>query len=368
MHPKSKIFFEFPRAIPNDLEGFTHFYPNKFPAILPEFKKHAKTYFMKPKEFKKFIYEQQKELFKGFYKIKADYEKEKNKTHEFMVKTDERLHKLFCFRFWVVNYGFCDGPIHDYYADKIREYSERIAEWEDVDDKEAATLEVERALMQGTYADLYLQSAFHSIKIYDFLTKNLKFKKFSQELEKYVLADELAKCYKLIDGLVNDLEKNPNTKTNKELMSFLQIARGVSKLRGDRLGYYNTIIYAFEFYEKNLELKIRHNMLKNRIKQILEKAKKTLNEEEHKELKVCYEMGDLFKEAKDVYGEIDGKLIPFWFGMLQQLAKEVGIKNTDAAFGIGHAAMFYRIVWYLPNELKAKVFTPDPTGFSLSRL
>ncbi|RMF54816.1 hypothetical protein D6745_04015, partial [Candidatus Woesearchaeota archaeon] len=203
MQQIDKSIFQFPKSLPNDLEGFCNFYPRKFPKIIPLFEKLAKKYFNKPKEFKKFIYQQQKELFAGFEKIKKDYEKEKRKTEELIVKTDQRLHKLFCFRFWIVNYGFCDGPLHDYYVEKIRYYAELAADWETIEEKQPAILDFERTLLQGDYADLYLQGAFLGIKIFDFFNSSKVFKNQVREIIKKINEKKARECYPIIDNILD---------------------------------------------------------------------------------------------------------------------------------------------------------------------
>ncbi|RMF55990.1 hypothetical protein D6745_00720 [Candidatus Woesearchaeota archaeon] len=162
-----------------------------------------------------------------------------------------------------------------------------------------------------------------------------------------------------------------NHKDNAEVKKAYQLLRFPienAKIRGDNLSIYNNIIHAFEFHEKNLELKRRHDLIKGKIKQIFNSASKRLTKSQLSDLKVCYQMSNLFKEAKDVYGAIDDQLLPFWFDMLYLLAEKYNIKKPESGPFIGHSAMFYLLVWYLPPKLKAEVFTPDPTGFSLKTL
>ncbi len=355
----------FPRSLPNDLEGFAIFYPKKFPAIIPLFEKLAKKYFKKPKEFKKFMYAEQKELFAGFNKIKNAYDKEKNKTNEFIVKTDEKLNKLFCFKFWLVNYGFCDGPLHDYYVERIRYYAEKIAEWEDIEEKEHAVLDVERTLLQGDYADLYLQSAFIGIELYDKLNSSKLFSKQVSKLKIELEKHDDKSCYVIIEDMLKIIN-NKTSSESKEIYNLLEEPIETARVRGDNLALYQVVIHAFEFHKKNLELKERYDSMVKHISHILDLGRKKLSKQESEELTVCYQMTNLFKEAKDVFGTLDPYIIPFWFGMLEELAKRIKVPNY--MMNMGHAGMFYFLVWYLPPELKAKVFTPDFTSFDLKRL
>jgi|SRR3989338_3027009 len=357
--------FFLPRSLPNDLEGFAIFYPKKFPAIIALFEKLAKIYFKKPKEFKEFIYKEQKELFEGFYKIKKDYDKEKNKTNEFIVKTDERLHKLFCFKFWIVNYGFCDGPLHDYYVEKIRYYAEKIAEWEIIEEKEYAILDVERTLLQGDYADLYLQSAFIGIDLYNKLNSSKVFSNQISKIKTLISKHDDKSCYIIIEDMLKIIKTQKNTEL-KEIHELLKEPIETARVRGDNLALYQVIIHAFEFHEKNVELKQRYDDMVKHISHILDLGRNKLPKQECEELKVCYQMTNLFKEAKDVFGTLDPYIIPFWFGMLEELARRINVPKY--MMNMGHAGMFYFLVWYLPAELKAKVFTPDPTLFDIKKL
>ena len=49
--------------------------------------------------------------------LKKEFEKGDQENLEFLVVTDQKLNKLFCFRFWPVNYLFADGPIHEFYVE-----------------------------------------------------------------------------------------------------------------------------------------------------------------------------------------------------------------------------------------------------------
>ncbi|HLC32593.1 MAG TPA: hypothetical protein VJJ82_02100 [Candidatus Nanoarchaeia archaeon] len=359
--PQTELF-QFPRHLPNDLECFCVFYPKKFPSAVAEFEKLARTYFKNPGEFKKLIYQQQKELFAGFYKIKNEYDVQTNKTPELILKTDERLHKLFCFKFWMVNYGFCDGPLHDFYVERIKQYSERIAAWDNPDDKENSVQLIERTLLQGDYADLYLQRVFTGIKLYDSLAESVEFAQEVRELKDYIARRDEAKAYRIIDAMIQKIVSDDRL---AELKTILTDPLKNMPVRGDNLEVCQVFIQAFEFHEQNLKLQKRHQEMTHIIAEILAGAKEKLNTEEYEELKVCYEMSNLFKEAKDVYGEIDAELLPFWFGMLENLASQIGVPK-DIPFG--HSGAFYVHVWYLPEHLKARVFTPDVTGYEFERL
>ncbi len=320
---------------------------------------------MNPKEFRKFIYREQKELFAGFEKIKKDYGASK-KTMGDIVLTDQRLHKLFCFKFWIVNYGFADGPIHDYYVEKLRVYAEKIAPWTQIEEKESVIQDTQRTLLQSDYIDLYLRNAFRGIEINKLLGKIPLLQKQNIMLIEYIRKNKLKESYAHIEAILNIIEENKNDEEIRKLRELLPFK--TAQVRGDNVAIYNTVIHAMEFNQENIELKQRHDEMKSRINELMEIAKEKLSQKEFVEFKKCYEMSNLLKEAKDVFGAIDPYLLPLWFGMLEKLAKALNLPIIDDGPGIGHCAMFYLLVWHLPSELKANVFTPDNTKFILRGL
>ena len=68
-------------------------------------------------------------------------------------------------------------------------------------------------------------------------------------------------------------------------------------------------------------------------------------------------------------GAVDGKLLPFWFGIHDEIREILRQSNPNMSIrSVGQAGMFYYLVWYLPTDLKAIVMTPDFTDFSLEDL
>ena len=167
MMQNNEHLLRFPISLPNDVYDFVLYYPRKFPLIINYYNKLVRELHMNPKKFKETCLKLEEELFAGFKKIKDDFDKCGDKDINFLVEIDQRLHKLFCYRFWIINYLFCDGPLHDYYVSKVKEYAEQIADWNEVEDKEISTLQTERDLLQGDYADLYLKQTLEGIEIYD---------------------------------------------------------------------------------------------------------------------------------------------------------------------------------------------------------
>ncbi len=367
-------FLQFPRHLPNDLEGFIYFYPRKFPQIVKAYTEAAKKVCIDPKEFEKLGNIHHDELFAGFEKIKKDYDKGDQKDLAFLVDIDARLHKLYCFRFWVVNYLFSDGPLHEYYIDKIKYYSRRLVEVGDLDveDFEAQISQVQRNLMQSDYADLYLLNALNGVKLMQVL-RDKKMHKLINDVKKLIEKQdkkENSKIFKLLDPVIDEAYEKKNN-FGKKLAKALEIMIEQAEFRKTRMPIYNMIIHAIEFEKENLDLDKRHDQMTKRIKELLNLAQKKFTKDEYEELKISYQMARNFIKYKDVMGSIDPLLLPFWFKLLGQIYRV--LKKTNKNFAVppssfGPGGMFYALGWYLPDDLKVKVYNPDFKEFSLKNL
>ena len=106
-----------------------------------------------------------------------------------------------------------------------------------------------------------------------------------------------------------------------------------------------------------------------KIEGVFNKTKKELSGDEYDLLKMSYEQAKNFAMYKDVMGAVDGKLIPFWFGIHDEIRDILKKSNPNMPIkSVGQAGMFYYLVWYLPTDLKSIVMTPDFTDFSLENL
>src|SRR5687768_14312491 len=159
------FYLKFPGSLPNDVEAFMFFYPRKFPLIVSYYEEVAKKVAKDPKAFQEYGNWAKEELWKGYEKINKDYQNGDQNNLEFLVDIDQRMHKLCCFRFWVVNYLFADGPLHDYFVTNLKALIRKFIDaTEDIEDYEQKVILAERDLMQTDYADLYLESAMSDIK------------------------------------------------------------------------------------------------------------------------------------------------------------------------------------------------------------
>ena len=271
--------FRFPKVLPNDVEDFTVYYPKKFPPIKEYYTKLVKQLHNNPVKFRQTCFDLQKDLFQGFEKIKKDYDNCKKKDLDFLIDIDQRLHKLFCYRFWIINYLFCDGPLHDYYVSKVREYAEKVSVWEDLDEKDKSVLQLERDLLQSDYADLYLKSVLKGIKLYDLMISNKTLKKYSDDIKAKVAVEKYDDSYAIIEKLLIELESHKDNKLYQEVMKLLPFHG--AKVRGDNLMVYNVVIHSIQFRQKSLDLQQRFESMKVRLEKIVKLAKKKLSKKEY---------------------------------------------------------------------------------------
>jgi hypothetical protein len=370
MKPR-KSFFAFPKYIPNDLEGFIFYYPVKYPKIIKYYEETAQKYFSDPEGFEIFCNKSYEELFEGFSKIAKDYQKGDRNDLNFLFDVTNRLHKLYAFRFWVINYIFADGPLHEYYVTRIRYYSRRIADIEvmGIEDYEARIHEIERDFIQSDYADLYLQSALASVELMEILRKDGKFEKSIEGVKSRINnKNNNSQVYKLLDPIIEEAIGEKSA-LGKKLRKLMHIPIEQAGWRKTKLPIYYMLMQSIEFEEKNMELEKRKESMKNRIDILLDLAKSSFSNKEFEELELCYKMARNLSKAKDVMGAIDDILLPFWIGDLNsrtiKALRAQGIKVPDRPLGPG--AFTYFFVWYFPDEIKAKVFTIDPEPFDLKK-
>lgn len=361
-------YLKFPQTLPNDLEGFMAYYPYKFPLIMNEYEEAAKRVADSPAEFRKYGDWARDELWAGFEKIKKDYENGNQNDLEFLVEIDQRFNKLFCYRFWIVNYLFADGPLHGFFVDSLRGLIHKFVDvGEDVEDFEQRIIEIQRDLLQGDYADLYLQQALSGTRL---IKKMEADETINEKLQKVIsLVDlkeqeEKEKIYAMWDDIVEIIKKEGGG-----LLEELRIPLEQVEMRGSKAPLYNMLTHAVEFRNENENLLSRHNAMKGGIKIIMEDAENKLDKYEFELLKLSYEQINNMTKYKDIMGEIDGPLLPLWFGIhdkIRVISEKNGVKMSQMGTGPGSAFYFY--VWYLPDNLKAKIMTPDLLPFNLETI
>src|SRR3989339_1990785 len=247
-------FLKFPAYLLNDLEGFLFIYPRKFPKVVSEYERAAKKFGTDPIGFRKLGDLHRNELFVGFAAIKKDLDAGNDDDLSFLIEIDQRFHRLNCFRFWIINYLFPDGPLHEFFIERIRYFSRRLTEEDedlDVEDYENKISRIQRNLLQGVYADLYLQNALNGVKIMDLLRltkRDWLIITINDLLRDGSKANR--KIFKLLDPLIEEAYRK-RSRFGKELAECLHIMMEQAKLRGSRLPIYNVLIHSIEFEKEN---------------------------------------------------------------------------------------------------------------------
>lgn len=361
-----EYLLKMPTYLPNDIEGMIFTYPNKFPLIKEKYEEAAKKYAMDPVGFREYGDAQKAELVVGLDNLKKEYDAHKEKDLEYMVRMDQRLNKLFCFRFWIVNYLFADGPIHSFYVDNLRLLIRKAVKADETEKYEAKVEEIIQTLLQSDYADEYLEQALGC----NAALKELRsIKEIQGELERVtkLIDEDPMKNVEQINSIWKKIWKV--IENNEIIGQKLRHAIYQVKFRSSMLPLYNILTHTIEFRKENLQLQEKYDSMHKKIDDILEQAKKELSADEYVLLKMSYEQSKNFAMYKDVMGAVDGKLLPFWFGIHGEIREILRQSNPNMSIrSVGQAGMFYYLVWYLPTDLKAIVMTPDFTDFSLEDL
>jgi len=367
-----KHLLEFPRHIPNDLEGFILFYPRKYPDIISYFEDLVKKIGADPEAFEKYREAVKAELLEGVAKIKADFGNGNQEDLEFLVDTDMRINKLFCHRFWPINYLFADGPLHDFYVDTLRAMISKFVDvTDDIEEYETRVASIERDLLQSDFADDYLRQAFEHIELVKLLKMHSKIAKLVGEAEILIRADpdmNADKINMVWGEVVEQLDKDEASEESVKIMEILADSFRDSSARKEMFPVYNTLTMAVEFYNDNQQLEMRHEMLQAKIEKILNHAKTKLDREDYELLELAYLQARNFIKAKDAMVDVDKSLLNMWFGVHDKCRELVEKKYGTVPPSGGHCEMFYSLSWYFPAELKAKIFTIDNEPYSLETL
>ena len=343
------------------------YYPEKFPGIVPYFEEVAPKIAADPQAFREYGDWARDELWAAFRKVRDEYQAGDQANLAFLIFIDERFSKLYCYRFWIVNYLFPDGPLHDYVVDNLKNLIRKfISVSEDVEDFEGRVVRIQRDLLQSDYADLYLQQALDGVKILELLKQNPKLSKILAEVTKLVDEHTHANTAKINQLWSEAYEIFKDDPDSEELRKTMRVTLDQVEMRSSPLPMYNMLTHTVEFRQGNIELTKRHGGMSGKVDEYKAMAKAELTAEEYELFELCYEQARNFSMYKDVMGEIDTELLPLWFG-LHQKVKDILIAQGSKIQPrpTGPSAVIHHLVWYLPDELKAKVMTPDFTPFSL---
>lgn len=367
------IVLKFPKKLPNDEQDFMIYYPYKFPKVIKYFENLANHYYDKPLEYEEFVKGQFKELEEGFNKINTDYQAGNQDDLTFLIAIDQRFNKLFCFKFWVINYVFADGPLHEYYVDKLKAYARKMVDTiDDVEDYEQRVIRIQRDLLQTEYADLYLIQALGGVKLLRSLTDDPLAQDVLNKVIPLINNDRSeANDKAILDAWkpIADLLLQENNEKYKEARSHLGIPLNQVIMRKSELPLYNFLNHTVEFRTENEKLFERYEQMQRIIDEYFQEAKEKFSQEEYDDFKLAYEMARIYSMSKDIMGEIDTVLIPAWVQKLHKQLYTILSRNQEVNFpSIGHSAVFHTFVWYLPDDLKARVMSIDDTAYNLEDL
>ena len=164
------------------------------------------------------------------------------------------------------------------------------------------------------------------------------------------------------------IEHIKDTKNRESLIGELSIPLNLAKRYNKMLPLTNALTHAVEFRNENIELEKRYIGMTADIDRIFLQAKKVLSKEEYEVFEISYKQSRNFARYKDIIGAIDTELLPMWFDIhskvIDILVKES--PNLKIRSG-GQGLLFYRLIWFLPAELKVSVMTPDLTPFDVKK-
>ena len=361
---------KFPKTLPNDIEDYLIFFKKKFPKIIEEYEGLVKKYWNDSSGLDNYCKHLVRELWEGFEKIKREFNSHdyNSRDIDFLIKIDQKLQKLNCFRFWIINYALCEGPIHEFHAQVVSEISETLSKDEDLENQIEEKERIERILLKGDYKDLYLINSLKGIEVYEDLSKSNLMKPLFNNLKRKILDKKEKEAYKIIDEIIDiSMNKEYDNPELKRFVENIKVPLKDSEIKGDHSVVYVVIIGAIEFYEKNLQLEEQFKNIKTELKLIFEMAEKKLDKERYKQLILSYKMLIKLKKFKDDFGAIDPEWLPFWLVyLLPELENKIGAPKGSCSLGPG--STFYSFPWYLKGKELELIFERDNTSFNLDKI
>jgi len=347
--------FRYPKILVNDIEGFLHYYKIKFPRVVEKYEKLIKDYHNNPEELRSLCIKESKEMMRITAKFVKVYPLEKIEDLDELVRVEQRMNKLSCFKFWIYNYLLCEGPLQTFHIEKIREFAERISNGDTAQDREEDRERIEHILIQTDYTDFYVYNLLSGMRIYELLHKFEEFMEYTEKLKnsKNMHYKELNKISEDITRIVKEDKKY------KKLLWELEDILRVCDIQRSYFPLTSVIRLGFEYQEKARKHQEEHKELKKEIKIIFRRAEEKLSAQDFDQLKKSYEMLRLLAECKDLFGESDTLTLPFWFSLLKKIAEKLG----KGELALGQGSSYYSFVWHLPDELKGVIYNIDNTEF-----
>jgi hypothetical protein len=377
---------KFPRSLPNDEQQFMTYYPYKFPKVIEYFEQKAQELYDKPEAYAQFVQDEFKILEAAVNKVNDEYKAGNQTDLAFLIEIDQKFNKIFCFKFWVINYVFADGPLHEFYVDQLKAFARKMVDVsDDIEEYEQRIIQIQRDLLQTDYADIYLVQALHGVIIMDFLEND----EFSKQILDTItpLIDEhtdqnnkkILELWKpIVDRMLDDSDNHYDVLRIRDAnapyytlldLAPLQLPRNQVRMRHSQFPLFSFLNHTVEFRRQNEALKERHRTMKQTIEDIFDEAKLALSEEEYTDFRLSYEMSKAFSMSKDIMGEVDPILVPVWERDVHGKVYAKLLETQEVRYpSVNHASMFGSFAWYLPDNLKAKVMSVDTTDFNIEEL
>ncbi len=362
------------------------YYPYKFPAVIDFYEQKAQELYANPEGYAQFVQDEFKELEAAVEKVRDEFENGNKDDLAFLVTIDQKFNKIFCFKFWVINYVFADGLIHEFYVDQLKAFARKMVDvGDDIEEYERRIIQIQRDLLQTDYADIYLVQALHGVTVMNFLEQD----EFSRDIVKEIVAlidehddknnEKIIELWKPIVDKILDPNDNhygpltdyPDDYEFKNLLGLPPLELPINQVRMRKIPFplYSFLSHTVEFREQNVALTERHKNMKDTIEEIFVEAKGKMEEEEYSDFRLAYEMAKNFSMSKDLMGNVDPILVPVWEGDVHKRIYEILSKDNKVRYpSVSHASMFGSFAWYLPADLKAQVMSPDNTSFNFEEI
>ena len=360
-----------PGSLPNDREGLCMFFPSKYPLINKEYTEVVKKVAFDPDAFCTYADKQREEMIAGWEKIKGEYDslpEEKQHDLKNLVYYEQRISRLYCMKFWLVNYLLADGPLHDFYVSNIRHFVEVFVD-SNIDPVvyQTQVQEIVNTLLKADYTDTYLEQAIASVELIALLRKHPHIAQTINVIADLLKSDakksEIQTNLQLLFKEIQDLK-------DKKINEFLWKPMDQAAYRkGDYpvLGFLQQMI---EFEKENNALAERQKLVKSKLESIFELAKSKLSADDYELFIICYKQANNLSRYKEINGVLDTVLLPFWYRELYgnifvHLQKKYPhLRPLGSGAGRG-SIMFTYFVWLLPDELKLYVMTDDMQEWTL---
>ncbi|QQR82442.1 hypothetical protein IPJ70_04170 [Candidatus Campbellbacteria bacterium] len=375
---------KFPKSLPNDEQQFMTYYPYKFPKVIEYYEQKSKELCDKPEEYAQFVQKEFLELRDAVNKVNELFQNGDKTDLKFLIEIDQKFNKIFCFKFWIINYVFADGPIHEFYVDQLRAFARKIVDvTDDIEEYEQKIIRFQRDLLQTDYADIYLAQALHGVQLIKYLDGDAQSKEILDKVIPLIDkhdehdAEQIREMWKpVVERILDDSDEyfKPLKQVNLDSWDILGqppllVPVNQVRMRKNEFPLYSFLNHVVEFRNQNEVLEERFKNMKATIEEIFVEAKSRLSEEGYSDFKLSYEMAKNFSKSKDLMGNVDPILIPVWERDVHARIYEILSKEHTVRYpSVNHASVFGSFIWYLPDDLKSKVMSVDDTFFDADEL